>query len=746
MRELKAAGGFHALKYTLDVANRVGWLKLWRAMRSKNACKTCALGMGGQKGGMVNELGHFPEVCKKSLQAMAADMQGALPARFHDELTLDQWKALSPRELETAGRLVRPLLAEAGARRFRAISWDDALSRIAARIKATPPDESFFYFSGRSSNEAGFALQLFARIYGSNHVSNCSYYCHQASGVGLGESVGVGTATVQATDLEKADLVFLIGGNPASNHPRLMTHLMHLRRRGGQVIVVNPVRETGLVRFRIPSDPWSLVFGTKIATDYVQLHIGGDIAYLMGVAKGVLALGAQDDSYLATWTEGFADVKAQLDGATWESLEIASGVTRAEMERDAATYAKSERVIFAWTMGITHHVHGSDNVRWIANLALLRGMVGKDGAGLLPIRGHSNVQGLGTIGVAPSLKPALQDRFRAAGIALPTMRGFDTMEALAAAHAGKMRFGIALGGNLFGATPDAVYARDAIGRLDMMVYLSTALNTGHAHGLAKETLILPVLARDEEPYATTQESMFSYVRMSDGGAPRHEGPMGEVPLIADLAARVVPTGGPVDFAKLDAEALRGWMARLVPGMEGAGSIAETKQEFTIPGRMLRDGFPTPSGKAQMAATALPERRLKSGELMLMTVRSEGQFNTVVYEDTDVYRTQERRDVILMHENDLARLGFEDGDRVDVKGPAGTFTGALARAFAIREGNALMYYPEANVLVPFVADPRSRTPPYKAVPVTLTASKHGEAVPSPGRVKRKLKTRDALKSC
>src|SRR5437773_2775621 len=246
MRKMKSGGGWRAIFYALKKSREMGGLwKLWQAMRSKNACKTCALGMGGQKGGMVNEAGSFPEVCKKSLQAMAADMQGAIKPEFWSTYSIAQLQAFSPRELESCGRLVQPVVLEYGEQYYRPITWEDALARIVARLKATAPDETFWYFSGRSSNEAGFLLQLFARLYGTNNVNNCSYYCHQASGVGLTSVIGNGTGTITLEDVEHADLVFVIGGNPASNHPRLMRTLMQVRRRGGEVIVINPVIETG---------------------------------------------------------------------------------------------------------------------------------------------------------------------------------------------------------------------------------------------------------------------------------------------------------------------------------------------------------------------------------------------------------------------------------------------------------------------------------------------------------------------
>jgi molybdopterin-dependent oxidoreductase alpha subunit len=700
---------------------------------------------------------------------MAADMQGPVPAAFFSTYSLRQLQTLSPRELETAGRLTTPLVAEPGATHYRAISWDDALGRIAARFKATSPDQSFFYFSGRSSNEAGYLLQLLARAHGTNNVNNCSYYCHQASGVGLAHAVGVGTATITADDIEGCDTFFLIGGNPASNHPRLMTHLMHLRRRGGQVIAINPMRETGLVRFRVPSDPWSLFFGTEIASEYAQPHIGGDIAVLMGIAKAVIAMGAADEAFVGAATSGYAAMHAELDATSWADIEHESGLTRPAIERLAQIYAKSERAIFAWTMGITHHVHGVANVRWIANLALLRGMVGKPHAGLLPIRGHSNVQGMGTVGVTPKLRPEIAAQLRSFGIEPPVHEGLDTMNTMAAAHDGRLKVGIALGGNLYGSNPDATYAAASLRQLDQLVYLSTSLNTGHAHGLAKETIILPVLARDEEPYATTQESMFSYVRLSDGGTPRHEGPVApraELAVISELGARLVGDrsgAANLRWADLgDADVVRRLIAGAVPAMQGVREIGQTKREFHIDGRAIHAArFPTPDGRARFHADKLP--RHPPGGLRLMTVRSEGQFNTVVYEDQDLYRNQDRRDVILMSDEDMRRLGLQDDDLVTVRSSTGAMLAIRARTFPIKAGNAAMYCPEANVLIDRAVDPESGTPAFKharvevrpepRLGVAARASSRGKSPAAAGvslgtRLRSMLRhrRRPAIKSC
>lgn len=722
LRIPRHGGGWHAIAYTLKKASISGWRHLWRTMRSRNACKTCALGMGGQRGGMVNEQGHFPEFCKKSIQAAAGDLQ---PPLALDESAASGFAALSrrsPRELEAMGRITVPLVAEPGADRYRPASWDEALERVAGGLLNARPERSFFYVSGRSGNEAGFLLQLFARLYGTNNVNNCSYYCHQASGVGLGAVLGQGTGTVSLDDLDHSDCILLIGANPASNHPRFMRTLMQCKRRGGSVVVINPLRETGLVSFSVPSDVRSLLFGTRIADLYVQPHLGGDIALTWALAQEVIARGAHDEAYLAAHTSGWPALKAHLAGLDRAALLAGAGIMAQELMAIADRYCAAKSAVIVWAMGITHHRHGVGNVQALAALALLRGMVGRPGAGLLPLRGHSNIQGLGTVGVTPTLKNEVFARIEGHyGLRLPTMPGWDTMAAMEHAASGEVDVAWALGGNLYGANPDSGFAGRALSRIEQVVYLNTSLNTGHIHGRGKETWILPVLARDEEPAATTQESMFSYVRLSDGGRPRWPGPRSETQVIAEVARRVLGDASPVGWKQLAATPkVREAIAAVVPGLEPLAQIDQSKQEFTIPGRAYREPvFKTADGKAHLIAVPVPqEAPLAADELRLMTIRSEGQFNTVVYEDHDRYRGTERRDVILISPEDRVRLGLAIDQPVTVVSEAGTMTGIRVREAAIRAGNAAMYYPEANVLVPRAVDAGSGTPSFKSVRIRL----------------------------
>ncbi len=735
MRKVKSGGGWQAIRYTLKIAQKVGTLKLLKSMWSKNACKTCALGMGGQKGGMKNEAGHWPEFCKKSLQAQLSDMQEGISEGFFKKYSIHDLKNFSSQQLESCGRISFPLYLPKNENYFQPISWDEAFQKISEKLKNTHPQKSFFYFSGRSSNEAGFLLQLFARIYGTNHINNCSYYCHQASGVGLTNTVGVGTATVSFDDLEECDGVFLIGGNPASNHPRMMTSLMRLKNRSGKIIVVNPLLEKGLIKFKVPSNIRSLFFGTSLADEYAQIHIGGDIAFFHGVGKYLIENNLCDENFIKNYSEGFEHFKSQIEKISWEEIENNSGIAIEKIIAIAKIYASSKKVIFAWTMGITHHLHGVANVEAIASLAFLRGMVGKKGAGLLPIRGHSNVQGMGTMGVTPELKETIFKKLTDLGYELPRHKGHDTMGCIEASHRKEMDFAFCLGGNLFGSNPDSNFAEDAMSKISMLVYLNTTLNTGHAHGLGQETLILPVLARDEEREATTQESMFSYVRLSEGGISRHKNLKSEVEIISEIFRRVdLRLSCPMtrEARSRLRELASGWasfnshqdirkiIAQVIPGFESFVEIDKAKKEFQIKNRILHEPvFFTSSKKAQFKFHSIPKKLCnKENEFQLMTIRSEGQFNTVVFEEEDIYRDQVSRRVILLNSKDMERLGLKDSQSVHVRGPAGVLKNIMVKAFSIKETNAAMYYPEANALISRQVDPNSKTPAFKNILITI----------------------------
>lgn len=717
-------GGSKKVLYTLDTVRRIGVLNSGKALRSKNACKACGLGMGGQLGGMTNEAGEFPSVCNKSIQAQSTDIQPAIPAQVFEH-SIEHLAALSPHKLEHLGRLDTPLYRAESENHLRPVAWDWAIKHAAERFAACAPRNSFFYSSGRASNEAGFVLQLLARLYGTNNVSNCSFYCHEATGVALGNTIGTGTATVELQDLDGCDLVFLIGANPASNHPRLLHKLRSCRARGGQVIVINPAREAGLVRFAVPKSARSMLKGGDwIASEYLQPNVGSDIALFKALAKSILEMGAEDTGFIQAHTQGFAQWRADIDACDWDELSGACGLDRAQIDRVARMYAGSRNAVFAWGMGMTHHLHGVDNIEAIAALALLRGMVGRRFAGLLPLRGHSNVQGIGTIGVKPVLSADvfanIENEF---GIKLPKARGLHTLAALEKAHAGKMGAALMMGGNLFAATPDREWTMQAFDRIGFKLYLTTTLNSGHVNGQGGgETLILPVAARDEEPQPTTQESMFNYVRMSDGGIVRLKNVRSETHVLADLAGHLLPDS-PIDFQAFQQfQKVRQAIARTVPGMQDLTDIDVARREFTVRGRILhKPEFHTASGRAQFVICAVPSSRSDEAyPFTLMSLRSEGQFNSIIYEEKDSYRGVEHRWTVLMNPADLAVMSLQEGDRVDLESAWGRMSGVSVKAFDLPQGNLAVYYPEANRLTARSTDPRSHTPNFKSVAVRVVA--------------------------
>lgn len=717
-------GGPKKVLYTLSTARKIGLLNSAKALNSKNACKACGLGMGGQHGGMTNELHEFPSVCNKSIQAQSTDIQAPIPAAIFNH-SLDDFRALSARELETLGRLGKPIYKAAGEQRYREVDWDWALARAAQRLAQVAPSCTFFYSSGRSSNEAGFVLQLMARLYGTNNISNCSYYCHQATGEALGNTIGTGTATVELDDIAHCDLFFLIGANPASNHPRLLHKLIGLRRRGGTVVVINPLREAGLVQFAAPKMISSMIKGgDEVASIYLQPKIGSDIAVFAAIAKAVIDKGGCASSFIERYCDGYSEFLAHVNGLSMASLLERCGLQRADIDKVADIYIASQSAIFAWGMGMTHHRHGVDNIEWISNLALLRGMVGKAYAGLLPLRGHSNVQGIGTIGVKPVLSEEVFQRIESTfGVRLPTAKGMHTLESLECAHNGGIDAALMMGGNLYEASPDSAWSAAALDQIGFKVFLTTTLNRSHIIGVDKgESLVLPVCARDEEPEPTTQESMFNYVRYSDGGITRIASVRSEVAVLSDIAARLLPDS-PIDFSEFKQHRrVRQAIAKVVPGMEALADIDVARQEFMVSGRIKHQPeFYTPTGKAHFVVPPDEGAEPSQHPFTLMTIRSEGQFNSIIYEESDSYRQVEHRWTVLLNQQDALELGVKEGDHVDLRSDFGEMKRVEVKLFNLPRGCVAAYYPEANVLSSRLTDPRSHTPQFKSIAITVCKS-------------------------
>ncbi|MEK9713408.1 MAG: FdhF/YdeP family oxidoreductase, partial [Thalassolituus sp.] len=693
-------GGFKKVLYTLNTVRRIGVKDAAKALAAHNACKACGLGMGGQRGGMINVLDEFPSVCNKSVQAQSTDIQGPIPLPVFDH-TIADFKELSSYEIEHLGRLGTPLHKAAGANKFEPMAWTDAIALVQERFKASAPERSFFYASGRSSNEAAFVLQLMARLYGSTNINNCSYFCHQASGDGLATTIGTGTSTVELADLGESDLIFVLGANPSSNHPRFIHQLKNCRERGGHVVVINPAKEPGLVKFAVPKSPKSLLLGgNEFASEYLQPKIGTDLAVFKGIAKSIIDNHQHDQSFIEQYTRNFDAYLQNIKNTSWDEIEAITGLSQDEIADVAALYAHSERAVFAWGMGMTHHLHGVENVEAIANLAMLRGMLGKPGAGLLPLRGHSNIQGVGTMGVKPVLA---DDVFNALdtslNITLPRTKGMDTMACLQAAERGEIDNALMLGGNLYAAAPDSLWAEKALDNIPFKVFLTTTLNQGHVHGCdTSESIVFPVLARDEEHDPTSQESMFNYVRLSDGGIDRLDNLRSEVDILSDIGCGVIDQSK-FDFSTFKKHTtIRQAIAKTIPGMQDLADIDVAKKEFYIRNRIKHTPeFNMPDNRAvfivnkhKPESTELPEHAFT-----LMSIRSEGQFNSIIYEESDSYRDTKHRHCVLMNEDDIAELGLQEKDKVTLRSDTGEMRNLDVVAFDLPRGNIAAYYPEAN---------------------------------------------------
>jgi molybdopterin-dependent oxidoreductase alpha subunit len=738
-------GGMPVIKYWAEKTISADGKKIWEKLFHKSACLSCAWGTGGQKGGFVDEDGEILQRCAKSVEAIASELQPA--TSFEQNYTLAQLQELDSQSANNLGRLSHPLILRAGSSRYKRISWDEvhkiaeiAFSKSAQRIAS--------YSSGRSSNEAAFLLQLMMRSLGSNNLADCSDLCHAASTVGLKQMFGSGTSMVSLESLKQADCVVLIGSNAPANHPRLLNELIKLREspkgdsfasRGGKVIIVNPTVEVGLVKFASPAYPIKsmLAGGSDISSLYLQPIPGSDVALFVGIQKSLIAQDLIKQDFLQAHTEDWENIIKHAENTPWEEITSTCGISQEEIAIAARIIGTSSAVVFAWAMGVTQQENGVDNIFSIANTALLTGNAGKPGAGTMPIRGHSNVQGFGSMGVTIHLKKEIQQALeKMLQRPLSRIPGYDTRALITAAEAGEVDTLICLGGNLYAANPDLNQAKRALGQIETIFYVATKPNLGHFHGLAKQnTIILPVFTRFENPHKTTTESGNNFVRLNDVGTTHlKDGDLiSEVELIVEIAHRVLGDN-PVNWRKLqDTKYVRELIAKTIPGYEKIGEIDITEEEFTISGRVFNQPkFATPTGKAKMFVTALPKLDLPSKVdfgvaestpgivLILGTGRSYSQHNTVVYKPGDYYRGMPHRNCILMNREDAQKAGFGEHQRVTVQGDAGKLENVEIIFGDTRQGAAMMFYPEVNVIFKAKIDMRSGTPAYKRVPVFVFA--------------------------
>ncbi|MGB7413248.1 MAG: FdhF/YdeP family oxidoreductase [Thermosynechococcaceae cyanobacterium] len=711
--------------------------KLWQTLNHKSACLSCAWGTGGQKGGFTNEVGESLQRCMKSVEAITAELMPAVPEQFFERHALDELQQLTSQGADRLGRWSFPVILRAGQAYYERLGWEE-LYATATEAFQHSPERVASYSSGRSSNEAAYLLQLMMRALGSNNLADCSDLCHAPSTVGLKQVFGSGTSMVSLESLKKSDCVVLVGSNAPANHPRLLNELIKIRDRNGHIIVINPVEEIGLVKFASPAYPIkSLLTGSEIASLYLQPIPGSDVALFTGIQKALLAMNFVDFDFLKAHTEGWEAVIDKAHATDWSKITQTCGVSQADIEAAAQIIGQAQGVVFAWAMGITQQANGVDNVFNIANTALITGNAGKEGAGTMPIRGHSNVQGFGSMGVTTKLKKEIQQALETLlGKSLSRVPGYDARALIEAADAGKVDALLCVGGNLYAANPDLTQAKRALGNIETVIYLATKPNLGHFHGLAAQnTIIIPVFNRFETPHFNTTESGNNFVRLNDPGKTHlAKGDLvSEVAFLTELAHRLLGDS-PVNWRRLqNTQYVRQLIAQTIPGYEKIGEIDQTKTEFTISGRVFtQPKFSTPSGKAQMQVTPLPELHLPTAAsfgipgtmpslvVALMTGRSYSQHNTVVYREGDRYRGMPHRNCILLNQTDAEGAGFSNHQRVTVQGDAGQLEQVEIIYGSVRVGAALMFYPEANILFKAKIDPRCGTPAYKRVPVVVYA--------------------------
>ncbi len=682
------------------------------------------------------ERSHLAEYCENGAKAVAdeATTKKVTPA-FFAQHSVTELANQSDFWLNKQGRLTHPMLLKKGATHYEPIAWDDAFALIAQELNAlASPHEALFYTSGRTSNEAAFLYQLFVRMFGTNNLPDCSNMCHESSGTALTETIGIGKGTVTLEDFEKAEAIIVIGQNPGTNHPRMLTALQQAKRNGAKIISINPLPEAGLIRFKHPQEVSGIIGkGTALTDVFLQVRINGDVALLKGIMKGLVEQDALDHEFINAKTEGFAEFVEALRSASWDEITANSGVSKIQMQQAVHILCKSKATITCWAMGLTQHKNAVATIQELVNLALLQGNIGKPGAGLCPVRGHSNVQGDRTMGIWEKPKPQFLDALeREFEFAPPREHGFDTVEAIKAMHEGRAKVFFAMGGNFLSATPDTEFTAEALRRCKLTAHVATKLNRSHLI-TGEQALILPCLGRTEidlqasgAQFVSTENSM-GVVQSSQGrNQPASEQLLSEPMIVARLARMTLRNRSVVDWERFatNYDHLRDVIERTIPGFENYNVRVRQPGGFYLPNGPREGHFPTPNGKAQFTVHPIPNHELQDGELVLMTIRSHDQFNTTIYGLDDRYRGiyNERR-VVMMNATDIAELGFAKGEVVDLIGHYNGETRIAHKfiivAYDIPRRCCATYFPEANVLVPIdsVAE-KSNTPVSKFVVICL----------------------------
>lgn len=695
------------------------------------------------------------ELCENGVKAVSWETTGkkASPAFFARHTLSELWQQ-SDFELENSGRLTHPMKYDIISDTYQPIEWEEAFAEIGEIMRGFSPDEMEFYTSGRTSNEAAFLYQLYAREYGSNNLPDCSNMCHSPTGTGLGSSIGIGKGTVELSDFDAADLVICVGHNPGTNHPRMLTTLREVAKRGAKIISVNPLRERGLERFSFPQSPSDMLMGghTDLSSDYFQIRVGGDAWFFRGAMKALLEMDAQrrslqqepviDSEFIAAQTSGYRALFDDLSGLDWADIERGAGVERSAIEYFADIYCRHRRVIISYGLGITQHRNGTQNVQQLINLLLMRGNMGREGAGICPLRGHSNVQGDRTVGINEAPDEAFNLRLENYfGITVPRAHGRSSIESIKAIESRVSRGLICMGGNLAVAMPDPLRTFPAMRRLDLQVHVATRLNRSHLLA-GKNTYLFPTLGRTERDMqragvqSVTVEDSMSMVHASTGSLkPASPWLLSEPAIVAGLARATLPRS-PVAWEKLvaDYRLIREAIEAVIPEFHQFNERIAAPGGFRLDNPASRGEYRTASGKATFHvcdAEALDSAGMPSDCLVLTTIRSHDQYNTTIYGMDDRYRgVTGRRDVIFLSRQEAQKRQLAQGDVVNIVALDDEGNACEERVMRsqtvyivpMAASSVAAYLPEANILLSLDSvDKQSLTPAYKSAPVRIYKS-------------------------
>lgn len=681
------------------------------------------------------------EYCENGVKAIAEEaMSARVDPEFFAKYSVNDLKNKSDYWLGQQGRLTHPMIVRPGKDHYEPITWDEANQLIGEHLKELPdPNMAAFYTSGRTSNEAAFLYQLFVRMYGTNNLPDCSNMCHESSGVALTRTTGIGKGSVTLDDLYKAELILIFGQNPATNHPRMLSALEKAKSNGAKIVSINPLKEAGLVRFKNPQKLNGIIGnGTEISDLYLQLKINEDVALLKAVMIKLLKMaderpGIIDNDFITAKTDGYEKLRADLENYDLQSLVERTGLEEREIDHLVDLLANHRRIIACWGMGLTQHVNGVDNIQEVVNVLLLKGAIGKEGAGTCPVRGHSNVQGDRTVGIAERPSKALLDKIAENfGFVPPQEHGLDVVSTIEAMHSGKVKVFIGMGGNFLSAAPDTDFTAEAFAKTDLTVHISTKLNRSHLqHG--KTALILPSMGRTDK-YERNGKQMVLSVENSMGIVHSTKGvlepPSKEVrsePVIVAEIAKVALTESKVDWDHLvdDYDNIRELIEKTIGGFENYNERLKKPLGFELPNGARIGEFNTPNNKANFTVNKLSENNMLDEDFLMMTTRSHDQFNTTIYGLNDRYRGIENgRMVVFINPNDANRLGLKKGDLValynNYNGVERRVDGFAVVPYNIPEKCLGTYYPESNPLVPIhLKAHSSHTPASKSVKVRIT---------------------------